>query len=290
MQAFYEKPNHNHDFYCRNCTGASSSILGYRSHLHEHIELAMLFDGHTHATIDSTEYDVYGGDILIVFPNQIHDFRTIQKEKYVLLKLAPELISELRQFTTALPCSNVIRGGSSDPELRALIERITGIYGSEEPYKDAILHGYLLAFFGKLLQKMELRDVQSGDYHVVGLIMNYCSNNFRKNLSLSVLEKELHLNKYYISHILSNKLHIGFNDYINSLRISGACKYLLKSDHTITEISELVGFNTLRTFNRAFIKQMGCTPSEYRNKRKDMPHEVPSQKKSIYSNHIQEEL
>ena len=266
MQAVYEQ--RNHDFYCRNCTGPSGSALGCPSHLHEQIELAMLFDGHTHAIIDSNEYDVYGGDILIAFPNQIHDFRTVQKENYILLKLSPELISELGQFTTALPCSNVIRGASHDEELRGLMDRIIITSGSEEPYKDEILRGYLLAFFGKLLQKIELRDIQSCDYHVVGLIMNYCSNNFKENLSLSVLEKELHLNRYYISHIMSNKLHIGFNDYINSLRISGACQYLQGSDHTITEISELVGFNTLRTFNRAFIKQMGCTPSQYRNKKK----------------------
>ena len=63
---------------------------------------------------------------------------------------------------------------------------------------------------------------------------------------------------------MSSKLHIGFNDYINSLRVSNACKHLLNSDRSVTEISEIVGFNTLRTFNRAFFKQMGVTPSQYR--------------------------
>ena len=63
---------------------------------------------------------------------------------------------------------------------------------------------------------------------------------------------------------MSNKLKMGFNDYVNSLRISNACKQLIKSDASITEISENVGFNTLRTFNRAFMKQTGMTPSEYR--------------------------
>ena len=32
----------------------------------------------------------------------------------------------------------------------------------------------------------------------------------------------------------------------------------------MTEISDRVGFNTLRTFNRAFIKQMNVPPSDYR--------------------------
>ena len=86
-------------------------------------------------------------------------------------------------------------------------------------------------------------------------------------VALDLLEKELHISKYYISHTLSSKLHMGFNDYVNSLRISNACRLLKKSDRSITEISDLVGFNTLRTFNCAFFKQMGMTPSEYRSKK-----------------------
>ncbi len=267
MQAVYEK--RNEDFYCRSCPDHSTNTIGYRSHLHDQIELAMLFEGHTRATVDSTAYDVYGGDVVIVFPNQIHDFRTMEKERYILLKVMPDLMPELlTQFTGKLPISNVIRGASADPTLSGLIHNIADTYYGELPFKNTILRGYMLAFFGHLLQKMELRDVQTADVHVVGTIMNYCAANLDKPLSLGLLEKELHLNKYYISHIMSDKLHIGFNDYINSLRVSNACKYLAGTTHTVTQISEFVGFNTLRTFNRAFMKQMGCTPSEYRKRKR----------------------
>ncbi len=270
MQAVYEKKNE--DIYCRDCVRHSTNTLGFHSHLHHQIELAVVFEGHTRATIDSTVYEVMGGDIIVVFPNQIHDFRTLKKEQYILLKIAPDLIPELSaQFTAHLPASNLLKGASSDPDLNELIHRISNAYYGMEPYREGILRGYLLAFFGKLLQKIELRDVQAMDYHVVGAIMNYCSQNFEKNLSLELLEKELHLSRYYISHVMSNKLHIGFCDYVNSLRVASACKYLIKSDLTVTEISETVGFNTLRTFNRAFIKQMGISPSEYRKKKKREP-------------------
>jgi YesN/AraC family two-component response regulator len=142
-------------------------------------------------------------------------------------------------------------------------QNISKTYYGSEAYRDTILHGYLLAFFGKLLPSLTLNDVQSKECNVLGSILNYCINNSDKPLSLDVLEKELHISKYYISHTMSNKLHMGFNDYVNSLRISNACRLLRKSDRSITEISDIVGFNTLRTFNRAFFKQMGMTPSEY---------------------------
>ena len=80
----------------------------------------------------------------------------------------------------------------------------------------------------------------------------------------SSLEEALHLNKYYVSHLFSQKLGISFHDYINSLRVSEACRLLLNTEKSITQISEGVGFNTLRTFNRAFTKQLGISPSQYR--------------------------
>ena len=55
-----------------------------------------------------------------------------------------------------------------------------------------------------------------------------------------------------------------FNDYINSLRVSKACLLLADNDKSITTISDSVGFSTIRTFNRAFLRQTGRSPSEYR--------------------------
>ena len=264
MKAIYE--HRNDDLYCRD-SRYTGKTLGYISHLHHHIELGFVKSGHTKVSIDSNGYDVESGDIIVVFPNQIHRFETIERERYILLLVNPDMLPELnKQFTTTLPVSNLIKGAARDKELSELIESISETYFSNEPYKDAILRGYLLAFFGKLLRKTELRDVQSCDYHVLGMILNYCITNSDKNLSLGMLESELHISTYYISHIMSSKLHIGFNDYINSLRVSNACKYLLRTDKSVTEIMEIVGFNTLRTFNRAFFKQTGVTPSAYRLK------------------------
>jgi AraC-like DNA-binding protein len=64
---------------------------------------------------------------------------------------------------------------------------------------------------------------------------------------------------------MNQKLGMGFNDYINSIRISNACRLLTESNAPISEISEEVGFNTVRTFNRAFVKHIGSSPREYRS-------------------------
>ncbi len=265
MKPFYE--NKRNDFYCRD-SQFSGKTLGFTSHLHYDIELAVVKSGKTNATIDSASYTVEGGDVIVVFPNQIHCFNTVERENYILMIINPDIISEFTsQLTSGVPESNLLKGAALDPELAYLARMISSVYYGEERYRDAILRGYLLAFFGKLLPMLSIKEERSKEYNVLGSILNYCIANSDKPLSLELLEKELHISRYYISHTMSNKLHMGFNDYVNSLRVSNACKYLRKSDRSITEISDLVGFNTLRTFNRAFLKQMGMTPREYRAKK-----------------------
>jgi hypothetical protein len=113
------------------------------------------------------EYNVEEGDLIIVFPNQMHRFETIDREKYILLIVNPDLLSELTKiFISGIPTSNLIKGGALDPELWSLAQSISKTYSEDEPYKDTVLHGYLLAFFGKLLPRLTIKDVPSKECNV----------------------------------------------------------------------------------------------------------------------------
>ena len=95
-------------------------------------------------------------------------------------------------------------------------------------------------------------------------IINYCNTRYKEKLSLESMERDLHISKYYISHVINEKIGKGFNEYVNSIRINEACRLLLESELTVKEISEKVGFGTVRSFDRAFKKQKNETAKEYR--------------------------
>ena len=261
MKPLYE--NRQTDFYFRD---DAKSPLQCNAHLHYHLELLCLLGGHTRAYVDSAEYQLEPGDIFLAFPNQIHRFESVDRESYLLFIINPDIMPELcRLFTTALPTSGVVRGGANDPLLLDKLRAMADFCEREDhPSRDVVLKGQMLSFFGELLCRMELTHPRESDSQSLKAVVRYCSQNFTKELSLEILERELHISKYYISHLFSHKLNMRFNDYVNSLRISDACRYLRHDSRSITEISELVGFSTLRTFNRAFVKQIGMTPSQYR--------------------------
>ena len=54
------------------------------------------------------------------------------------------------------------------------------------------------------------------------------------------------------------------SDYINELRIKRAIEKIEKGDMLILDIALEAGFESLSTFNRAFKKITGTTPSDYK--------------------------
>ncbi|MBQ4819482.1 helix-turn-helix domain-containing protein [Aquimarina sp. MMG016] len=86
------------------------------------------------------------------------------------------------------------------------------------------------------------------------------------NVSLSSLSKLIHKSTQKTSEIINQNAKQNFNDFINHFRIKEAKKMLLgNKNHTISAIAFDAGFNSLSSFNSAFKKFEGTTPSLYRN-------------------------
>jgi len=86
-------------------------------------------------------------------------------------------------------------------------------------------------------------------------------------ITLDKIADELNLSKSHLSRIINNELKIGFPDYLNKLRVEEAKIYLNHPDflnYTLVAIGLESGFNSKSTFNNAFKKITGVTPSEYK--------------------------
>ena len=259
---FYEKRKNDIFITDRNGNGR----LQYRAHMHYHLELVYMYEGSSTVFIDSAEHRIPTDSISLSFPNQLHSYESFEPESYLLIIVNPAVMPELTgYFDTMTPEDPILTRVSRFPELVAILELIRREEARpRDEFSAAKLHGLVRALFDELLRHMPLRDQVKGDSGALREVIDFCARNFDRELSLSVLAEELHMSKYYISHLFGSRINMKFNDYINSLRVSAACRYLAGTDKSITEISELVGFGTPRTFNRAFLKHFGKSPSNYR--------------------------
>lgn len=91
---------------------------------------------------------------------------------------------------------------------------------------------------------------------------------FRQSrLTLPQLANEVDLPSHYISQVINDYFQCNFFDYVNRHRLA-AIKIQLQSHQdgqmTILEIAIANGFNSKSTFNTAFKKDTGLTPSQFR--------------------------
>jgi len=85
------------------------------------------------------------------------------------------------------------------------------------------------------------------------------------NLSLNKLSESISVSENHISETLSQFLHTKFFQFVNGFRVEEAKQALQDKDKLITTIAFDVGFNSKSTFNTAFKKVVGHSPSAYRN-------------------------
>jgi AraC-like DNA-binding protein len=87
------------------------------------------------------------------------------------------------------------------------------------------------------------------------------------SLSIRNLAEDIQMNSRDLSILINQNLEKHFFDFVNEYRIEEA-KIILKDsskkEFTILEILYEVGFNSKSSFNTAFKKHTGYTPTEYR--------------------------
>lgn len=87
-----------------------------------------------------------------------------------------------------------------------------------------------------------------------------------ENLTLDELAKSLNTNRSVLSKIINKKYKTNYNNLVNHYRVKEACRMISQNKHenyTLEAISKNVGFNSRSTFNSAFKKFIGVTPSFY---------------------------
>ncbi len=238
-------------------------FLDFPAHIHEEIELVFVKRGGGIAYCDGKKYQLAENSVFLIFPNQVHQYDKCVKGEYVILIIRPsELFGYNKVFAESMPASAILElQEESGENILYLLENALKEF-KEDGY-SIITAAYLTALFGKLFKLYKLKNATvSSD--TVSQILQYCTAHYKENITVEDVADKLHLSRSSVSHTFSNRLSISFCDYINSLRLNDAVYLLKNKNYPITEIADMSGFPTIRTFNRAFLKKYGVSPSVYK--------------------------
>ena len=72
------------------------------------------------------------------------------------------------------------------------------------------------------------------------------------------------LSEGYLSGVFKEQAGVNFGDFLEQVRINKACELLLDKSLTVNQVSEMVGYNSVQSFRRAFKRVRGMSPKEAR--------------------------
>jgi len=103
----------------------------------------------------------------------------------------------------------------------------------------------------------------------VSAIEQYIYNNSNKRITLDDLANEIHICARQVSRIIKQEYGCSLSELLNEKRLNIAKMLLTTTQHTLNEISEMVGYPNEKMFREKFKNQYGVSPNNYRKLKND---------------------
>lgn len=124
---------------------------------------------------------------------------------------------------------------------------------------------HILTYFLMLNDSLYLSDTMIQHCpNIVFEIKEYLEKNIDSKIKIQDIANNFFISRSELFYIFKKYTNTTIIEYLNTIRINKAKELLKNTDYTITEISQLVGYDSLQYFSRIFRKNIGSSPSEFR--------------------------
>lgn len=249
-------------------------------HLHDCLEINYVCAGEGFYVIEEKKYEIRQGDIFIINNRERHMAVHDGSLRILVLVFATHFIWDKQQeddylkpfFQRNRNFSNRIRRGDRgydclEDNIRKIEEEHRKKLAGWQMFVRAEVMMFLAELYRYCHDRQEVCDGVENLQRLYGKIrpaLDYIHEHYMEQIELEVLARHAMMNKNYLCTCFKEIMNMRIFEYIDQLRINQACILLKTSDHSITEISGLTGYNSISYFNRSFKKVRGVAPGVYR--------------------------
>ena len=97
-------------------------------------------------------------------------------------------------------------------------------------------------------------------------LIYYIEEHLEEELSLEKLAGAFFVSRYYVAHVFKEQAGISVHQYILKKRMQASREAILGGEN-ISQVYERFGFRDYSSFYRAFRREYGMSPKEYREER-----------------------
>jgi AraC-like DNA-binding protein/mannose-6-phosphate isomerase-like protein (cupin superfamily) len=254
-------------------------------HMHEFAEIIYIAQGEAIQTINDQTYQVRRGDMLFVNYKSTHSFSTEGGFTYINLCVSPEVLatriihhenafelltlSAFEDLTNGDGGSVIHFSGNEMHTVECILNDMLSENSATLPDRSVVMKSYLEILLTKLIRKLYPSKASSEKNDKLWKnLLDFIHQNLDKRLSLSDLAKKCFYNPSYFSRVFKERFGITLADYLTKERTEYATRLLMETDFTTEHIATVCGYGDKSSLYRAFRKEYGVTPSEYRSANK----------------------
>ena len=239
-------------------------------HIHQFSEIVYVKEGTLRATVEGSEEIAKAGDMVFISAFQTHTLSSSPDAEIWICVFSNDFISDFKSEgdvyhtgeRSVYTPSNLVREFFTsrfidsaeqflDYDITAFRSFRAGIYAVYEEYARVVPSS-------TLPRRTENRSV-------INQALKYLHANYKNQISLISVARELGYNPEYLSRVLGAVEGMNFRALVNSFRIDHAKALLISTKRTVQDIALECGFTCERSFHRAFKSFTGKTPGDYRD-------------------------
>ena len=100
-------------------------------------------------------------------------------------------------------------------------------------------------------------------------LKEYLENNYIYDITMQEAAEEMGYSDAYFSKLFKEEMGQSFIEYVTGIRMEKAKELLSKTDKSMKEICNEIGYADPNYFSRTFKKNVGFTPTEFKEKREE---------------------
>nr|WP_251106229.1 AraC family transcriptional regulator [Breznakiella homolactica] len=226
------------------------------------------------------EYPLAGGDVFLINNFERHIAISDGSLRMKIIIFDPAFIwqGNPENYEYLLPFYYAGPGSSNRASLdQSALDRVHGLFADMEREWLHREKGYELLLKAKLMELLALfyrllpADMESGEllllqgtYQRIRPSVEYIGRHYDEPLDLELLAEQSAMSRTYFSSCFKKIMKMGAAEYIEMVRINSACLLLATTDMAVIDVCYACGYANLSSFNAAFKKRTGTTPSRYR--------------------------
>lgn len=254
-------------------TDAQEDAL-YPRAMHRHddcFEMLLIEKGNGVISIDGRDYTVHAGDLVLYNCGVMHDEDARPKHRFSRYCIAfgalqlPGMRENCFLPTGACP---VLPSGRSFEILLWSFRMIFEMMSMRRSENEAAAH-YLALFILSTVGGLCRENAAAGEQvkessDQIDRIRAYIADHYQQQISLAQIAAAVSLSPSYLSHLFCRAAGCSPMQYVAHLRLGRAQVLLIQTGMPVSDIAFSVGYNNVGSFNYAFLKFAGCSPTVFR--------------------------